>query len=219
MSGTHLAVAEIQSMLDAGFSEVVQNHAQLTELDSISGDGDHGIAMLRAGESVRALLREPAKNIASVLVAVSGLLLSSDGGASSALLGSFFLGMADACAGKNELDWAEMSSAFHAGLQKLRCYTEAKAGDKTMLDALEPAVAVLVSSHTCNLTIEAVIALAARAACNGALQTKEMPARFGRAQHLGNRTIGWQDPGATTIALLFRGFEKGLQPKEHHSRG
>jgi dihydroxyacetone kinase-like protein len=211
MNRTYVGAAELQHMLDAGFSEVIQNHAQLTELDSVTGDGDHGITMLQAGESIRVLLRQPAESIAALLSEVGDLLLSNDGGASSALLSSFFLGMADACADKRELDRADLSSVFNAGLRQLQRYTEAKAGDKTMLDAREPALVALEFAQDGSGGIEAAMASAAGAARDGARQTSEMPGRFGRAQHLGNRTIGWQDPGATTIALLFRGFEKGLK--------
>ena len=193
-------------MLNGGFEEVIRNNAQLNQLDSIGGDGDHGVTMLRAAEALCAQLREPAKDISTLLSRAGDTLLSNDGGASGGLLGSFFLGAAAGCQGKKELNCPALSAVFASGLSAFKRYTKAQVGDKTMLDALAPAVEAIEEAALRKESPEAALEMAASSALQGAANTKSMQARLGRAKHVGVRSIGWQDPGATTIALLFRGF-------------
>ncbi len=97
-----------------------------------------------------------------------------------------------------------------AGLDKLRRQTPAQVGDKTMLDALVPAVEAFRQAAQAGLTPRDAFAAAARSAAQGAESTKALQARFGRARNLGPRTLGHVDPGATSISLLFAGFRDGL---------
>jgi dihydroxyacetone kinase-like protein len=145
-----------------------------------------------------------------VLEAVGWNVLSVDGGSTSPLLGSFFLGMAEGAAGRDRLDCAGVAAAFESGLAKLRQQTPAKVGDKTMLDALVPAVEALRRAADRGADVPEAMTLAADAASAGAEGTRALQARFGRARNLGARTIGAPDPGATSVSLLFAGFRDGI---------
>jgi phosphoenolpyruvate---glycerone phosphotransferase subunit DhaL len=136
-----------------------------------------------------------------------------DGGSTSPLLGSFFTGMSEAVGNQQAADLPSVAAMFEAGLAKLRNQTPAQVGDKTMLDALVPAVETLRRASEQGLGIRDAFAQAAQSAAQGAEATTTLQARFGRARNLGARTIGHVDPGATSIALLFAGFRDGL-PEE-----
>ncbi|MCP4691992.1 MAG: dihydroxyacetone kinase subunit L [Desulfobacterales bacterium] len=134
-----------------------------------------------------------------------------DGGAAGPLLGSLFMGMSDGVADATELDCNGLAAMFEAGLAGLRKQTRARAGDKTMMDALEPAVAAMRAASDAGRPIAEAFSESAAAADKGALATKDRLARFGRAKNLGDRSLGRQDPGAASIALMFSGFADALQ--------
>jgi phosphoenolpyruvate---glycerone phosphotransferase subunit DhaL len=200
----------LASMLQGAAAEVIAKEALLSQLDCVTGDGDHGTTMRRAVQSLAGLLDE-ATDIAAMLSRTGDLFLNNDGGASSGLLGAFFLGLSQGCTGKESLDCGDLAAAFDFGLAAMKRYTKAKAGDKTMLDALEPACAALRDAARRGEPIETALRSAACAAAAGAAATKDMKAHFGRAQYLGERTVGCQDPGATTIACIFQGFASGIE--------
>ncbi len=134
-------------------------------------------------------------------------ILSLDGGASTALLGTFFLGMAEApVADAPVLDCSALATIFKAGLAGVKQQTKAQPGDKTLMDALVPAVEALSVAAAEAKISEMLSHDAARAAGSGAASTKDLIARHGRARLLGEKTRGSQDPGATSIALMFAGF-------------
>ncbi len=144
--------------------------------------------------------------------------MEADGGASTALLGSFFLGMAEPLSAETQiLDCSELAAAFEVGLRAVRQQTKAKAGDKTMMDALVPAIEAFAREAHAGSGIEAALAKAAEAAKAGAESTREMTASFGRARFLREKTRGYQDPGATSVALIFDGFHCGLLGNEGES--
>jgi dihydroxyacetone kinase-like protein len=190
-------------------------HELLSELDSVAGDGDHGTTMLRVAEQLeQAVDSSSAKNLPSLLHDIGWSVLSVDGGASSALLGTFFAAMADASMGDDSLDCHELAEAFSAGLRAVSKQTKALPGDKTMMDALVPAVNALRSAAAAGRTIPDALKEAARAARSGAESTKALVARYGRAKFLGEKTRGHPDPGATSMALLFTGFSAALATKD-----
>jgi phosphoenolpyruvate---glycerone phosphotransferase subunit DhaL len=182
-------------------------HERLSELDSIAGDGDHGTTMLRVAEQLeRAFDGSSPKSLASLLRDAGWDVLSVDGGASSALLGTFFTGMADAGMGKDSMDCHELAETFQSGLRAVSKQTKAQPGDKTMMDALVPAVDALRSADSIGKTVADALQQAAEAARSGAEATKDLVARYGRAKFLGEKTRGHADPGAASVALLFDGF-------------
>jgi dihydroxyacetone kinase-like protein len=185
-------------------------NAFLTELDSVAGDGDHGTTMMRVAEQLEAAKTETGQQSLKMLFKNTGWsLLGIDGGASSAILGTFFTGMADAdvC---DEINCHELASVFEAGLRALAKQTKAAPGDKTMMDALVPAVDAVRSAANSGKTIVEALNEAAVAACSGAASTKALAAKYGRAKFLGERTLGHADAGATSVALIFSGFSAAI---------
>jgi dihydroxyacetone kinase-like protein len=210
-----IGFSEFKRMLLGGVRSIQANHDRLSSLDAETGDGDHGVTMLRAANKIEALMAQFAvDDLKQMLNDIGWALFDLDGGATGPLYGSLFTGMADACAadaGSVGLDGAAVARMFAAGLAAIREQTKAKVGDKTMLDALIPAVEALGQLAQAGLPVEDLLAGAAAAAEQGALSTQKLAARFGRAKYQGERTIGHQDPGATSAALLFRGFADGLR--------
>jgi dihydroxyacetone kinase-like protein len=200
-------------MVAGAAAQIRQHHAWLSELDSVAGDGDHGTAMLRCvGNMEKAMASGPANCLKTCFEQTGWAVLGADGGASSSLLGSFFLGMRDGIRENvASFDCQELSAAFEAGLKAMRKQTAAKIGEKTMMDALIPAVESFSAATLESKGIENGLERAASAAKAGAEATKNLIARHGRARLLGEKTRGHEDPGAASIALLFQGFQEGLQ--------
>ncbi len=182
-----------------------ENRQRLTELDSAIGDADHGINMDRGFAAVRTeLASHAAADIGAILQTAATVLIRNVGGASGPLYGTFFLRASAACAGKSELDAAGVVSLFQAGAEGVRRRGKAEPGDKTMVDALEPALAAMRKALNEDGSLGAVLAAGAAAAEQGMLATIPMQARKGRASYLGPRSVGHQDPGATSSWLLVR---------------
>ncbi|MFF4244489.1 dihydroxyacetone kinase subunit DhaL [Streptomyces sp. NPDC001822] len=166
---------------------------RLTELDAAIGDADHGSNMRRGFTAVRdALESDPPATPGAVLALAGRQLISTVGGASGPLYGTLLRRTGKALGDAGEVSPAELAEAFGAGVAAVAQLGGAQAGDKTMLDALLPAVEVLAESFE----------RAHDAAVAGASATVPMQARKGRASYLGERSIGHQDPGATSAALL-----------------
>ena len=202
---------ELVSMLRGGAALVKANHDTLSKLDSVGGDGDHGTAMRRAMVClVKAVADNRSRDLASVLNDVGWAILSAGGGSTGPLFGTFFMGMGEAAAERATLDAAALAEAFEAALAAVRKQTKAEPGDKTMIDALVPAVEGLRAAAQEGLDPAAALERPADAAEQGAASTKDMQARFGKAKNLGRRTLGTPDPGATSVSLIFRGFADGL---------
>jgi dihydroxyacetone kinase-like protein len=189
-------------VLQQVFSE---NRRWLTELDSAIGDADHGINMERGFIAVKAQLaaRVP-PDIGSVFQNVATTLIRHVGGAAGPLYGSFFLRAAAACAGKTELDAADVLALFQAGIEGVGQRGKAVAGDKTMMDALLPALDAMRKAAAGGASLGAILDAGAATAQAGMMGTIPMQARKGRASYLGPRSIGHQDPGATSSYLLVK---------------
>lgn len=208
---TLLTLSDLPRVLQSGADRVKENIDLLTRLDSAIGDGDHGVTMKRTADAmVNSLQTADAKTISPLLEAVGWNVMSVDGGSTGPLLGSFFMGMAEGAEGLDAIDAAALAAIFNAGLKKLLAQTPAKVGDKTMVDALTPAVQAMGQAAENGADLAAVFAAAAEAAAKGAESTKDMQAKFGRARNLGPRTLGHVDPGAVSVSLLFAGFRDGL---------
>ena len=144
-------------------------------------------------------------------------VLGVDGGASSSLLGTWFSGMADAPACGASVSASDLASIFEAGLAAVRKQTKAQPGDKTLMDALVPAVTALRAAADGGKSVTEALQDAAFAARSGAEATRDLTARYGRAKFLGEKTRGHQDPGATSMSLLFEGFYNGLEESKGES--
>jgi dihydroxyacetone kinase-like protein len=182
---------------------------RLTELDKEIGDGDHGINMDRGFQKLVGQL-DGAPDIAGLLKTASLVLISTVGGASGPLYGTFFLRASQGCAGRERLETADLASLFEAGLAGVQQRGRAQIGDKTMVDALAPAAAALRTAAGSGAAVSDAAAAAARAAAAGAEATVPLVARKGRASYLGERSAGHMDPGAASTVILVQALQRAL---------
>ena len=181
------------------------NRERLTELDSAIGDADHGINMDRGFTAAKTeLTRTVPADISAILQTVSTVLIRTVGGASGPLYGTFFLRAGTACTGKPRLEAGDVVGMFGAGIEGVGQRGKAGPGDKTMMDALFPALAAMRVGLDEGRDLAAILSEAVTAAEAGMLDTVPMQARKGRASYLGARSIGHQDPGATSAYLLLK---------------
>jgi dihydroxyacetone kinase-like protein len=192
------------------FADLVADHRdELTELDSAIGDADHGTNMDRGMQAVCAKLDATPLGAVDELFKLVGMtLVSSIGGASGPLYGTFFLRFGTACGPTAELSADDVVKAFRAGVEGLVARGKPELGDKTMFDSLHPALEALDSAIGSGLAPEQAFAAAWQASVRGRDDTIPMVARKGRASYLGERSAGHQDPGATSAALLFEAAAK-----------
>lgn len=181
------------------------NKAYLTELDSPIGDADHGANIARGFAAIVAKLPTVAdKDIGQLLKMTGMTLMSAVGGASGLLYGNFFLKAATLANNKTELTAAELVQLLEAGQDGIVQRGRAVLGDKTMIDAWTPAINALREAVTAGQPLPVALAAAAAAAENGMKSTIPLQARKGRASYLGERSIGHQDPGATSTHLILQ---------------
>ena len=205
-----IGYAQVCGMLQGAAAQIRAHHEHLSRLDAATGDGDHGTTILRTMEAVaQTVAANPGTELMPLLASVAWAVMSCDGGSTGPLLGSFFLGLSEGCAGRNELDLAGLAAAFASGVGQLQKQSRAGTGDKTMMDAFLPALAALQAAPP-GSPIKAAMGQAAQAAAQGAEATKPLRAKFGRARNLGDRVVGHPDPGAVSVSLLFQGFYEAL---------
>ena len=196
-------LAALESWIRRFAAEVAEHRDYLTQLDSPIGDADHGANLNRGMTVVLAALAEPASTTAAALFKRVGMtLVSNVGGASGPLYGTLFLRMATAAGDVESLDGRALAKVLRGGLDGIVARGKAEAGDKTMFDALAPAVDALDAALADHRPLSEALKAAATAAETGRDATTPMLARKGRASYLGERSIGHQDPGATSMALL-----------------
>jgi dihydroxyacetone kinase-like protein len=191
----------------AAAAEVEAHRDELTALDAAIGDADHGANVTRGFAAALAKIeaddlddRKPGEVAKSVAMA----LISNVGGAAGPLYGTFFLRFAAALGDTPELSDADLAAAFRAGINGLMARGKSRSGEKTMIDALAPAVAALEAGVAGGLPLGESLDAAAEAARQGMLGTIPLVATKGRASYLGERAIGHQDPGATSAYLIVR---------------
>ena len=204
-----LTSADIVDALRRGAVTIARHEALLDRLDAALGDGDHGANMVVGLDAVVAALGDryadgDRADIGGLLRLVGHTLVSSVGGASGPLYGTAFIEAGFAFAGASSLDLAEVADAFEVGTAALARRGRCAVGDKTILDALEPAMRVLREATHVDRPLPDAFADAAIAARAGMIATIPMVARRGLALRLGERSRGHQDPGATSCFLLVR---------------
>ncbi|WP_274851168.1 dihydroxyacetone kinase subunit DhaL [Serratia marcescens] len=177
----------------------------LTQLDTEIGDADHGLNMNRGFNKVVEKLPSVAdKDIGFILKNTGMTLLSSVGGASGPLFGTFFIRTAQAANAKQSLDLPELHQVMQEGVEGVVMRGKAEPGDKTMCDVWWPVVESLGQSAQQNLSVAEALQRAADSAERAVENTITMQARKGRASYLGERSIGHQDPGATSVMLMMK---------------
>jgi len=182
---------------------IAENKDYLTQLDSAIGDADHGTNMNRGMQAVLTKLPTVAdKDIGTVFKTVGMTLVSTVGGASGPLYGTFFMQMGTVTANKLELTQTDWADALEAAINGVVMRGKAQVGDKTMVDALTPALAALKEANVNGDSTSGALQKSVEAAEKGRDGTIPLVARKGRASYLGERSAGHQDPGATSSHLL-----------------
>ncbi len=177
----------------------------LTQLDNEIGDGDHGINLARGFEAVEKKLPSLAGgDIGALLKGVGMQLVSTVGGASGPLYGTAFMKAGMACKGLTEMDGPAFVKAMEAAVDGIKMRGKATEGEKTMLDALCPALKVMQDDVAVGKSLKEALQDAAKAAEKGVEYTKTIIATKGRASYLGERSLGHQDPGATSSLYLLQ---------------
>ena len=191
--------------IKASASAIALHKDYLTQLDADIGDGDHGANMDRGFQAVMTKLPGVAdKDIGTIFKTVGMTLVSTVGGAGGPLYGTFFMQMGTATAGKMELTLSDWLAAVQAGVDGVIMRGKANLDDKTMVDALTPALNTLKTAQADGVPLADALRQSATAAEQGMLATIPLVARKGRASYLGERSAGHQDPGATSSHLLLK---------------
>ena len=190
---------------------IIANKDFLTELDREIGDSDHGINMARGFHDVLEKIDPESSDIGAVLKKTGMTLLSTVGGASGPLYGTAYMEAGKVLAGKSELSPEDMKAVFEAAIAGIQKRGKAVKGEKTMLDAIIPAY----ETYSAKISDGSDIISALDAACNSAREgveyTKTIIATKGRASYLGERSIGHQDPGATSAAITLEAIRDSLK--------
>lgn len=183
----------------------------LTELDNAIGDGDHGINLSRGFQKVAEKLPEwEGQDIGAIFKGVGTQLVSTVGGASGPLYGTAFMKAGNACKGKTEISGEDFAAALEAAIGGIKMRGKSTEGEKTMLDALCPAHKALTEALAGGKDLKEALAAAVKAAAKGVEYTKTIIATKGRASYLGERSIGHQDPGATSSLYILQAMEETL---------
>src|SRR2546428_6268518 len=205
--------AQLYTWLERYAGIVAEQKQYLTGLDAAIGDGDHGINLDRGFQTVLVKLAPVRDKDAGTLLKTTGMaLVGSVGGAGGPLYGTFFLRAGAALDGKAEVSDAEFVDALEAGLKGVTERGKANRNDKTMVDALAPAVERARQCLCEGAPLEEILAAAADAAEEGMKATIPLKALKGQASYLGDRSIGHQDPGATSSYLMLRALSDSLAP-------
>jgi phosphoenolpyruvate---glycerone phosphotransferase subunit DhaL len=197
-----LDVAAASAWLQGFADRIADERERLTELDSAIGDGDHGINMHRGMTAVAGELADQPADLATLFKRTGMKLVSSVGGASGPLYGTFFLRMAAAAGDATSLDGPAIAAMLRAGCDGVVARGKAELGEKTMLDALLPAADALEAAVAEDRSPPDALNAAAEAARDGRESTIPMRATKGRASYLGERSVGHLDPGAASATLL-----------------
>lgn len=185
--------------------KITQEKEFLTELDNIIGDGDHGINMARGFSEVEKKLPElNDKDIGTILKTIGMTLVSTVGGASGPLYGTAFMKSGNYMMNKTNLDLNDFIEILKISIEGIKMRGKSTAGEKTMLDSMIPALEAIERESKNNKNIKDIFDLGIKAAENGIEYTKTIKATKGRASYLGERSIGHQDPGATSFTLMLK---------------
>lgn len=207
MAKTTLTVEETRAMFQHVARSLVEAKDTLTQADKAIGDGDHGVGMARGFGAVdRLLAGQTLESVDLLLKRIGDTLLSEVGGAAGVVFATLFRGGAKSLTGQTVFDSTSLARFLTDGLQAVKDRGKCKPGDKTMIDALEPASlkAVELASSPLNESLPVIC----EAADQGMERTKEMVARVGKAKTLGERSLGHADPGAISVSLILRGMSE-----------
>jgi dihydroxyacetone kinase-like protein len=203
MTKDQLTIIQTLEMFLFVAKRMVDSKDILTEADKKIGDGDHGVNMARGFQAVIKKLAEKSfLTLGDILSSIGMCLLNSVGGAAGAIFGTFFRGGAKNLMQETVFNSRTLSIMLSDALEAIKQRGKAKLGDKTMVDALEPAV--MISKETISLSLSDALSLIIKEAEKGVEKTKEMVATIGKAKTLGERSLGFSDPGAISTSMILR---------------
>ncbi len=203
---------DLVRFLELYAQRIAERKVELTDLDSQIGDADHGINMDRGFTAVAGKLPDlRGSDLGAIAKAVGMTLISTVGGASGPLYGTFFLRLGTTFGDRPSVPAADLVAALRAGLEGVKQRGKAELDDKTMVDAMTPAVEVLEAGNGGD-DLHAALAAAAEAAAAGRDRITPLVARKGRASYLGERSANHQDPGATSTTILFEALRDAITP-------
>ena len=199
-----MAKEEFASRLLHACQCVTAAEAELTEIDSKFGDADHGLTMAKIAGAISAAVEGSEGGIQSMLDDAAMAVMSLNGGSAVPLWNTWLDGMQEDAPEGDEIDVAGLKAIFARAFEEIDDMSGAKVGDKTMMDALIPASEAIAAYE--GDSEDALFAVAAEAAAEGAENSKNFVSKFGRAKSYGAKTIGTPDAGATSMACFFRGL-------------
>ena len=197
-----LTIADFKAMMNKALENIKAREEEFSKLDAVIGDGDHGTAIVTALSCIVRSAQQGTE-FKSMLMDMGMNVMLEVSGSTSTLLGALFLGMSD-CAEGTELDAEGVKKMFAGGLANVKQQTSAQVGDKTMMDALIPAVEAIQNCPSND--IKEVRQAGAKAALAGAESTIQLKANFGRARNYGERSVGYMDSGAASWSCMFASF-------------
>lgn len=192
--------------------EIIMNEPYLTQVDMVIGDGDHGTGMKRGFTAVKKMLLESPEfeTVSALFKSIGTELVKTMGGASGVIFGTMFIGGLSKLGQTDVATFEELALFFAEGEAAIERRGKAKAGQKTMLDALIPAVESLLRSAKNNENIEIAFGKAYEEALKGVEASKAMKSKVGRSKNFQDATIGIPDPGAISTSLIFKAMYEGL---------
>lgn len=207
-----LNAVQVKEMFLYVGNQVIESKPLLTKLDSAIGDGDHGIGMaVGFQKSIENLEAKDFAYINDVFKTIGMSMITSMGGASGVLFGTIFTGGVKDLDNSEELDLPLLATILEKSLAAVKARGKASVGDKTMIDSLEPAVIALNERTESSQSLIEGISHAEEQAIKGVEDSKNYIAKFGRAKSLGERAIGHQDAGATTVSIIFTSMREWLE--------
>lgn len=202
---------KVLEIIDKMKDDIIENKAFLTELDNVIGDGDHGINMARGFSKVEEKYAAmEGKDIGTILKTVGMTLVSTVGGASGPLYGTAFMKAGAYLNGKTEIDFPLFLGALKEATEGIKHRGKSTTGEKTMLDAIVPAIHAMEENFDQTGDAKQALLSGVKAAEDGVEYTKTIIATKGRASYLGERSIGHQDPGATSFTHLLTVIAKNI---------
>ena len=202
--GETLNSTDIKKFLIELSNRIVERKDELDSMDASCGDGDFGSTMASAFGSVAMLLEKTDyDDVGSMLAAVGSSITSSAGGASGPTVGALFSEPGKLAANKKDVGIEDLALMYEAADRKIRLMGKAGLGDKTVLDALVPAVNALKKARDSRVPLHTALVMAADASTTGCDSTRKMVAKHGKARYLGEQSLGFVDPGAYLVSLMF----------------
>ncbi len=204
-----MVLEDLRRCLFAGADAVIEREQELSELDSVVGDGDHGITVRKGYQKAKAAVEAGNPQTLSDLMMSAGMgLAETSGGAIGPILANLFIGMSGALMGKDELNTPDLAAMFASGLAAVQDMGGAQPGDCTMVDTLYPFVQSLNAAG--DVDMKEALTEACKKAWEGSEATRDMIPRLGRAHNLGERAIGYIDAGSRSMYYFLNGFSEAL---------